>query len=156
MARKQDKSDGFLLPNVPTCIVACSAAEARLFLAEKRFGPWTVVDTLKNPDATLREQDHHSDTPGRSFDKFGRGRHAMSPEVSARQQDLLTFAQEIAQYLAKSHAAGQFNKLVLVAEPTFLGYLRRKLSAALKRELCCEVPKNPTEFDQERLRALFS
>ena len=156
MARKQDKSDGFLLPNVPTCIVACSGAEARLYLAGKRFGPWTLVETLENPDATLREQDHNSDTPGRSFDSFGRGRHAMSPEVSARQQDFLTFAQEIAQYLAKSHAAGQFNKLVLVAEPTFLGYLRRKLSATLKRELCCEVPKNPTDFDYERLRALFS
>ncbi len=156
MARKHDKSDGFLLPNVPTCIVASNGAEARLFLVGKRFGPWTPVETLKNPEATLREQDYNSDTPGRSFDSFGQGRHAMSPEVSARQHDLLAFAQEIAQYLAKTHAAGQFNKLVLVAEPTFLGYLRRKLSATLKRELCCEVPKNPTEFDQERLRSLFS
>lgn len=156
MARSYDKTNGFLLPNVATCIVACSAAEARFYIAERRFGEWQLTSRMQNPGATLREQDLISDRPGRAFDRFGKGRHAMSPEESARAHELQTFAHDIAQYLAKEQSAGNFSKLVLVAEPSFLGHLRRKLSAPLKRTLCCEVPKNPAEFDQQRLRAIFS
>lgn len=156
MARNHDKANGFLLPNANTCIVACSAAEARLFLSERRFGKWTLIDTLSNPGATLREQEYNSDRPGRAFDRLGKGRHAMSTEESARQHGLQTFAHEIAQHLAKDFSAGRFSRLVLVAEPSVLGLLRRKLSAPLTRALCCEVPKNPADFDQQRLRAIFS
>ena len=156
MPKNQDKTNGYLLPNVTTCIVACSAAEARLFLSDKRFGDWVLLDTLKNPDATLREQDLTSDRPGRAFDRFGRGRHAMSPAESAHEHELVTFAHEISQQLAKAHAAGQFSKLVLIADPSFLGHLRQKLPTALKRVLHCEVPKNPAEFDRDRLRSLFT
>ena len=74
MARNQDKTDGFLLPNADTCIVACSAAEARFYLSERRFGDWRLLDSMGNPDATLREQELNSDRPGRAFDRFGRGR----------------------------------------------------------------------------------
>ena len=156
MARNQDKTDGFLLPNATTCIVACSAAEARLYLSERRFGDWTLLETMNNPGATLREQAYNSDKPGRAFDRLGRGRHAMSPEETARQHGLQTFAHDIAQHLSKAFSAGRFSQLVLVAEPSVLGLLRRKLSAPLKRALCCEVPKNPADFDQARLRAMFS
>jgi protein required for attachment to host cells len=156
MARNHDKTDGFLLPNANTCIVACSAAEARFYLSERRFGDWTLVDDMENPDATLREQAFNSDRPGRAFDRFGRGRHAMSPEETARQHGLQTFAHDIAQRLSKDHAAGRFSQLVLVAEPSLLGVLRRKLTAPLKRSLCFEVPKNPADFDRERLQAMFT
>jgi protein required for attachment to host cells len=155
MARNHDKTEGFLLPNADTCIVACSAAEARFYLSERRFGDWTLLDSMNNPDATLREQEFNSDRPGRAFDRFGRGRHAMSPEETARHPGLQTFAHDIAQHLAKEHSAGRFSQLVLIAEPSLLGLLRRKLSASLKRSLCFEVPKNPADFDCERLRALF-
>lgn len=156
MARNHDKTDGFLLPNATTCIVACSAAEARLYLSERRFGEWTLIETMDNPGATLREQEYNSDRPGRAFDRQGRGRHAMSPEETARQHGLQTFAHDIAQYLAKGFSAGRFSQLVVVAEPSVLGLLRRKLSSPLKRVLCCEVPKNPADFDQQRLRAIFT
>lgn len=155
MARNHDKTDGFLLPNADTCIVACSAAEARFYLSARRFGNWTLLESMNNPDATLREQELNSDRPGRAFDRFGRGRHAMSPEESARQHGLQIFAHDIAQHLGKGLSAGRFSRLVLVAEPSLLGLLRRKLSASLKRALCCEVPKNPADFDCERLRTLF-
>lgn len=156
MARNHDKTNGFLLPNANTCIVACSAAEARFYLSERRFGEWVLLDRLENPGATLREQELNSDRPGRAFDRLGRGRHAMSPEETARQHGLLTFAHDIAQHLAKGHSAGRFSQLVLIAEPSLLGLLRRKLSAPLKRSLCFEVPKNPADFDRERLRTMFT
>lgn len=148
-------NNGHLLPNEPTYIVACSGAEARIFLSERRFGEWDQLELLENPNATLKEQDRNTDRPGRAYDSFGGGRHAMSPEESAKQHELQNFANEISHYLSKAHTSGRFKQLVLVAEPTILGFVRRKLPPPLKRVLTFEVPKNPADFDVERLKSLF-
>jgi protein required for attachment to host cells len=155
MAPTNNSNDGYLLPNEPTYIVACSGAEARIFLSERRFGNWAQLEVMQNPGATLREQDRNTDRPGRGFDSAGKGRHTMGQEESVRDRELQNFANEITQYLSKAHAAGQFRQLVLVADPTVLGFVRRKLSAPLKRALSFEVPKNPADFDVERLKSLF-
>jgi protein required for attachment to host cells len=155
MAPTNSNADGNLLPNEPTFIVACSGAEARIFLSERRFGSWNQLEVLENPGAALRDQDRNTDRPGRAFDSFGKGRHAMAQEVSVRDHELQTFANDISQYLSKAHTAGQFRQLVLVAEPTILGFIRRKLSPPLKRALSFEVPKNPADFDVGRLQSLF-
>lgn len=155
MAPTTNNSAGYLLPNEPTYIVACSGAEARIFLTERRFGEWSQIESLENPEATLREQDRNTDRPGRVFDSFGKGRHAMAQEETGREHELQNFANEIAQYLSKAHSAGQFRQLVLIAEPTVLGFVRRKLSSPLKRALSFEVPKNPADFGVERLQSLF-
>ena len=155
MAPTNQNSDGNLLPNEPTYIVACSGAEARIFLSERRFGSWSQLGVLENPGVTLRDQDRNTDRPGRAFDSFGKGRHAMSPEESGREHELQNFAGDISKYLSKAHSAGQFKQLVFIAEPTILGFVRRKLSARLKRALSFEIPKNPADFDVERLKALF-
>ena len=155
MASTTNNTAGFLLPNEPTYIVACSGAEARIFLTQRRFGGWDHIENLENPEAALREQDRNTDRPGRVFDSFGKGRHAMAQEETGRDHELQNFAGDIAQYLSKAHAAGQFRQLVLIAEPTVLGFVRRKLSAPLKRALSFEVPKNPADFGVERLQSLF-
>ncbi|MEX2123239.1 MAG: host attachment protein [Woeseia sp.] len=155
MAPTTSNSAGYLLPNEPTYIVACSGTEARIFLTERRFGEWSQVDSLENPEATLRERDRNTDRPGRVFDSFGKGRHAMAQEETGREHELKNFANDITQYLSKAHGAGQFKQLVLIAEPTVLGFVRRKLSSPLKRALSFEVPKNPADFGVERLQSLF-
>ncbi len=152
---KREKIGNFLLPNAPTYIVAAESAEARIFLTKSRFGDWTEVETLTNPDAGMRERDRVSDRPGRVFDSFGKGRHAMAPEETGRQHDTHRFAHQVGSYLNKGMTAGEFSDLVLVAEPTFLGYLRQELSAATKRSLCYEMPMNPTAYDMKKLKSLF-
>lgn len=155
MTTTSSNINGHLLPNEPTYIVACNGAEARIFLSTRRFGAWRQLESLANPGATAREQDRNSDRPGRVFDSFGKGRHAMSQEETVRDHELQTFAGEIAHLLAKAHSAGQFRQLVLIAEPSILGFVRHKLSPPLKRALCFEVPKNPADFDVDRLQSLF-
>lgn len=156
MSPTNDNSHGFLLPNEPTYIVACSGAEARVFLSQRRFGKWKRVENLENPSAAVRDKERNTDRPGRAFDSFGKGRHAMAQEETGREHELQQFAHSVAQFLAKAQAAGQFKQLILVAEPTVLGFVRRKLSAPLKRSLRFEVPKNPAGFDIDRLRSMFT
>jgi len=153
---RREKIGNFLLPNAPTYIAACDSADAHIYLTERRFGEWAEIATLHNPDAALRERDRDSDRPGRVFDSFGKGRHALAPGQTGRRQTIQRFAHEVGNYLNRALTAGDFTHLVLISDPTFLGVLRQELSAALQRSLCHEIPVNPTAYDMEKLKSLFT
>lgn len=145
----------FLLPNEPTCIVACSAAQARIWMSESRFGDWRPLTELHNERATQRESDFVSDRPGRSFDIVGGGRHAMSPHVSGQEQEARRFAREVAAFLNNAIANSDATQLVLLAAPGFLGYLRSELSDAALRAVALAEPRNLTNIDVGKIRKYF-
>jgi len=152
---KREKIGNFLLPNAPTFVVTCDSAAARIFLTQSRFGDWIEIEVLTNPAAATRERDRVTDRPGRVFDSFGKGRHAMAPEETGRQHEMHRFAHKVGNYLNRGLTAGDFKYLVLIADPTFLGYLRQELSPATRRAVCYEVPMNATGYDARKLKALF-
>jgi len=154
--KKREKAGDFLLPNARTYILAGDSAEIRIFLAQRRFGAWTEVAALNNPDARMREQDRVTDRPGRAFDSFGKGRHAMAPEETGRQHDIQRFAHDVAAFLNKGLSADDFDYLVVIADPTFLGALRKELSAALNKRVKLEMPINPTGYDAGKLKSLLT
>ncbi len=145
----------FLLPNAPTVIAACSAAEARLWRSGSRFGDWTDVVTIQNPSASSAEQELVSDRPGRSFDSFGAGRHAMAPKESAQQHELKVFAKAIADRLNQSISNNTFEHIVLLADPSLLGLLRAELSAPAERAVILAASLNPANLGLEELRNYF-
>ena len=120
--------DDLLLPNEPTCVAACAGGGARFWRSTSRFGDWTAMGHLDNPDASQSEQSLVSDRPGRSFDSFGAGRHAMEPREAAQATELKRFAKQVAGYLDKAVSSGEVSRLVLVCDPGFLGALRQELS----------------------------
>ena len=147
--------ENFLLPNESTCIAACSGTVARLWLAKSRFGKWAALTELRHPESARREGTLTSDRPGRSFDSFGSGRHAMSQPQSAHDQELSRFAEEVADYINAGIARGSFRNLVLLAEPGFLGHLRNKLSPAATKATILSASKNIASLDEERIREYF-
>ena len=153
---KREKIGNFLLPNGPTYVVAGDTAEARIFLTKSRFGAWTEIASLTNPEATTRERERVTDRPGRVFDSFGKGRHAMAPGETVRQHEIHRFAHQVGSYLNRAMTTGKFCNLVLIADPTFLGYLRRELSAVTRRSLSYEMPMNSTGYDMKKLKSLFA
>lgn len=111
-----------------TWILVAHRAGARIF---ENDGPGTglkPVDAITHPRGRLTNKALGSDTPGRSFDSHGAARHALGKEHDPAE----TVAQEFARSLAAQLEAGRtrhaYGKLVLVAEPRFLGLLRAALS----------------------------
>lgn len=145
----------FLLPNGPTGIVACAAAEARVWRSMSRFGEWTMLETFQHPEAARREKDFAADRPGRTFDSFGSGRHAMSPRQTDHEHQLLIFANAISQFINESIAASVFSNLVLIAEPKMLGLLRDGLSPNATRAVVLESSTNPANLAVDQIRAYF-
>lgn len=126
-----------------TWILIAHRAGARIF---ENDGPGTGlkhVDAIAHPEGRLEDKALGSDKPGRSFDSHGPGRHALGKEHGPAE----TVAQEFAHALAARLDAGRtkhaYGKLVLVAEPRFLGMLRAALtpqtaalvSAAVEKDL---------------------
>lgn len=75
----------------------------------------------------MQNRELGSDEPGRSFDSAGQGRHAMSTEQEPVEHVAQQFALELAKILNKGRVAHAYDKLILIAEPKFLGLLRAAL-----------------------------
>ncbi|HSG58924.1 MAG TPA: host attachment protein [Woeseiaceae bacterium] len=149
------RRDDFLLPNAPTCIVACAATGARFWRSNTRFGGWTLRAELDNAEAAARESSFASDRPGRAFDSFGSGRHALATGESGREHEARRFARTLADRLHQGLVAGEFEHIVLIAPPSFLGHLRAALSDPARRAVVHETAKDLTGLDPDSIRNYF-
>lgn len=111
-----------------TWIVVAHRSGARVF---EQSGPGKgleAVTTLEHPAGRLKNREIDSDKQGRAFDSHGTGRHAYSREQEPTEHVAAQFAREIAALLEDGRNGQKYDRLVLVAEPRFLGLLRAALS----------------------------
>jgi protein required for attachment to host cells len=110
-----------------TWILVAHRGGARLF--ENR-GPGKGLEFLQNidnPAGKLKSQEINSDKAGRSSDRGGRGRHAYATEQDPTVHIAEHFAKRLATLLEEGRTEQRYRRLVLVAEPRFLGLLRSSL-----------------------------
>lgn len=113
-----------------TWILVAHRSGARLF---ENSGPGKglrLVEDIPHPEGRLKNGEINSDKPGRAFDKLGGGRHSMSKEHEPKEQVAMQFARHLGEKLHLGRSQNRFARLVLVADPRFLGELRGKLDAA--------------------------
>ena len=79
----------------------------------------------------------------------------MTPGESGRDHEVHTFARELAGYLNRAIAKGEFRHLVLIAAPGFLGHLRASLSDTARRAVVHEAAKDLTGLDVDDIRNYF-
>lgn len=114
-----------------TWILVAHRSGARLF--ESR-GPRKGLERLQNlehPAGKLKNRQIDSDKHGRSFDRRGSGRHAYTTEHEPTTHVAAQFAKQLAAVLEEGRVQQRYARLVLVAEPRFLGILRAELSAPI-------------------------
>ena len=115
--------------------------------------PLLVAAQVDHPEGRKKSGELDSDRPGRSFDRGGQGKHALSTEETASEHDERMFANELAELLDKNRNDGVFDLLVLVAGPKLLGKLRVALSEPTRRLIKAELAKDlidPTEAELRR------
>ena len=136
-------------------ILVADSARARVFSVDSAIGPLEPIEQLVHPESRLHDRDMKSDRPGRVFDSHGEGRHSTGKAVSPKEQEALRFAGEIASYLERGRVNGGFRRLVIVADPRFLGSLRATLAPEVKKLVTLEVNKDLSkEKDSDIRRAL--
>lgn len=135
-----------------TWIVVADATRGRILAASGRSDPLTNVEQMIHGESRLRDTERISDRPGRAFDSFGGGRHAMETQTDPAEQDAIRFAAEIARRIEQGRTNGDFDNLVLVAPPRFLGHLRKSLSGGAAKCVKAEIHKEFTLLDDEDIR----
>lgn len=139
------------------CILVAESARARLFASDGRRSSLSEVEDLTHSESRLQASELTSDLPGRVFDSAGQGRHAMEEAVDPKRREAEAFAKLLADRLESSRRAGEFERLVLVAAPRFLGMLRGNLSDPTRDCIAREVSKNLVREDIETIReAVFA
>ena len=131
-------------------IVVADQSEARFYDMEGHGAPMQPAGQLSDPLAHLHDRDLKSDRPGRKSDhapiQAGRrgatAHHGVGSDRKPRRHEAALFAQKITDEVAAAQRADQFDRLVLVAPPAFLGLLRKALPAALREAISAEVAKD--------------
>lgn len=70
------------------------------------------------------------------------GRHSMDSNVGPKEQEAIDFAKTVCRRLDAARARGQFDKLVVMAPPHFLGHLRKSISTPTRDRIILEIAKN--------------
>ena len=135
-----------------TWVVVAESSRARIFAADGPRKGLEEIAGLSQPAARLKEGDLVSDAPGRSFDSGGQGRHAMGNDSDHKHHEAESFAREIAGRIDAARKSRDFEQLILVAPPHFLGLLRRYLTPACAATVVATVNKNLVQHQLPDIR----
>ncbi len=135
-----------------TWVLVADNARARFFAAEKAASPLSELRDLAYPEARLHEGDLVTDKGGRDRNSSTGGAHGLGTESAHKHDGADRFAQQVCDELESARTGGQFEKLYVVAAPTFLGLLRKHQSAALRQLVAGEVDKNLSTKDPATIR----
>ncbi len=138
-----------------TWVVVADSARARLFTASTPKGPLTEFEDLLHPEARSHANDFNNRKPGLSSTRVGHGGHLMGSATAPKDNEAENFARTLASRLENGRNNGEFEQLVLVAAPDFLGLLRKALNGQTTKLISKELNKNLAQRSAEDIRSLL-
>ncbi len=110
-----------------TWILAAHRGGAKLY-EHTTPGTLSLVREVDHPQGRLQNREIWTDKPGRKFETSAH-RSGAGPEVDPVRKEAEDFARTLAATLADGRNAHAYDRLILMAEPRFLGLLRDALDA---------------------------
>jgi len=142
-------------------IVVANQAEAAFYDLDSRTAEPKFATRLTDPLAHLHDRDFKSDRPGRFSDHalLGPGRrgatahHGTGGERRPRKHEAEVFARQVAEQLEQARRNAEFDRLVVMAAPPFLGVLRKVLPDSVRVQVAAEVHKDIVSEPPASVRA---
>jgi protein required for attachment to host cells len=131
-------------------VVVADQSEAKFYDLGRRPEKLQLVSRLLDPLAHLHDRDFKSDRPGRVFDhapmsggrRGATAHHATTGERRPRRHEAEQFARRIADELERAQRHREFDALIILAGPMFLGLIREALSHAVRSTVVAEITKD--------------
>ncbi|WP_438971852.1 host attachment protein [Methylophaga sp.] len=134
-------------------IVVAESSRARIFSVESRTTPLKEVDDMVNVASRFKDEELVTDEPGRSFDSHGQGgRHAMEPRTEPKETEVMHFAHDLGERLENARRVGDYNDLVLISSPGFLGVLKQSLGNVTQKHISQTINKNLVQKSEAEIR----
>ena len=132
-------------------------AGARIFEQQGIAPELTLIHRFENPDGLLKTSELVSDHQGRSDSSDMHGGHnAVGEDEVQRKQVLEKFAHDIGTYLEKEAEQHMFQSLVLVAEPHFLGVVKKAIGKATSHLILESLVKDLVNISDHDMAAHLS
>ncbi len=125
-----------------TWVLIANRGGARLFEHQGRSTGLQLIKDIPHPEGRMKNGEITSDKHGRAFDSQGAGRHAMGTSLDPSEHAAAQFARQLAGIVDLGGKQGDFEQLVLVAAPRFLGDLRNALADTTKGMIKAEINKD--------------
>ena len=131
--------------NDVTWVLVANSSQAKFYRLVK-FPKIQEIDSLIHPESRLLEKDLIADSePGRTFQRGGTTRHSYQAKHGPKELEADKFAKNVAEYLSAACVKGEFTRLYVFANQSFLGMLRLHIDDKTRKMLVAEVPKDMTE-----------
>jgi protein required for attachment to host cells len=134
-----------------TWILTANRSGATLFEGDGKGNAIHRLQDIPHPKGRLQNKDIDTDKPGRAFDSLGQGRHSVSTQREPTEEVAMQFARILAELLNKGRTSNAYDRLVLVAEPGFLGILRAALDSHTAALVVKTVHKDLPEVEEKEL-----
>ena len=140
-----------MIKSLKTWILVANASRARIVENHGVGRGIVAVEGTEFSNDVTHGRDVYADRPGRVHDSAGPGRHAMEPPTAAKEQSVAVFSRSLAAYLQDHLRRGTYDRLILIAEPSFLGHLRASLAKPVVSVVHAELAKDLTRETDEGL-----
>jgi protein required for attachment to host cells len=138
-------------------VVVADESSAMFYARDSMSGPLRELFSLDNDTARKKMDQLISDSGGRSFDSYGKGRHTMGHEkADPKKIAAIAFAKQIAERILKGMYDGSSRGFALVAAPRFLGILREAISITTTVEAYATVAKEVVGRDTAVIEKLLA
>ena len=145
-------------PIYPMWILVSDSSRARLFSVASAHRPLVLEADFEHAESRAREQELVTDRPGRMSQSTAGGaqpghgsRSGMEPSTPPKTVAHERFARILTMELNTQFSRNAYARLVITANPEFLGLLRDNLSEPLKKNLVATLNKDYTRLTEVEL-----
>ena len=132
-------------------VLVADSSCAKVFKASGGDVLHEIAD-LVHFQSKMHEQEITSDLPG-SYAGKGGSKHNFEGQTGKKEHEATIFAKEINEQLETGLNKGQFNKLIIIAAPTFLGVLREILNPNISKLITHEINKDLVKFSTPEIKS---
>jgi len=148
--------------NIRKWILLAHRSGARLYVASGN--EIRILREVDNPDGRRQNREIDTDAKGSRFSTVaGRSspsgtfhsrqqKHGLDPQMEAAEHLADGFAHQLCEWLNQGRARSEFDELVVVAEPGFLGKIKRFLDKETQARLIEAIPHNWTALPKKQLQ----
>lgn len=133
-----------------TWILVSNASEARIFFRNGIRNELTLVKELTHPESRMKNAELSSDRAG-YMKGVGNGHGSKNPQSEPKQNEAQFFAQQLAHELNQGRCSQQFENLVLIAPPAFMGLLNEKMDEQTGKLVGSRLNKDYTQITAKEL-----
>lgn len=133
-----------------TWILVANASQAKLYANTGPRKGLVLLKDLSHPESREKAADLVSDRPGQMHSP-GAGHRASQPKTDPKTNEARHFAQALARELNHGRVSNQFERLILVAPPAFMGLLNEKLDGPTANIVSDRFEKDYTKASEKTL-----